>query len=104
MFKYFYLLFISLSVLSLLTTLGLLLFLLEGVDEDLGNGGGFLFGLSLGAFLVGASMSSVFSFISGSVLFIFQDILPSTVPYQMKWSLIAFFLSSSLIFFSFMSV
>lgn len=104
MFKYLYLLFISLSVLSLLTTLGLLLFLLEGIEQNLGDGGGFLFGLSLGVALVGASMSSVFSFISGSVLFVFQDILPSTIPYQIRWSLIAFFLSPSLILLSFMSV
>ena len=104
MFKYLYLLFISLSVSSLLITFGLLLFLLEQVEQDLGNGGGFLLGLSWGVVLVGASMSSVFSFISGSILFVFQDILPSTVLYQQKWSLVAFFLSSSLILFSFMSV
>jgi hypothetical protein len=88
MYRIIYLLSLVLGAISFLSASVFIANLLAQIDELSGNAGAFAIGLSMGVGILGIISTTLFGVLSGSIVYIYSDKLPTKKLYSPWWPVI----------------
>ncbi|MDO9054406.1 MAG: hypothetical protein Q7U37_10840 [Gallionella sp.] len=99
MIKTFYLIFLFLAVAVLVAMLVCIPVLMMSIDTWSGNAGAFAASLLMFSVLAGLALMTIFGFLGASIVYVFQDKLPSSQLYKYYWTTLLAVPGVALVFF-----